>query len=241
MELERLPREQRSRLRPVDSATDDEDGASAAERAPIRARLVRRLEHLAEVVPAEDVGAAVDDVLADPVVWREVRDPAATPDDGPAERARSVPGTERALSRRGGWRAGLVGAGIAVVVLFALLVTFSAADDTDVAERFTTPLVPTGEIDGVDGEIGIAVEQTGTVIEIDAELPRQEPGAAYSAVVTTVDGGDVVVGTFVAGGTVRLTTAVPPESMVELTIRTIRLDGEPTDGPVVLKARVDDG
>ena len=102
-------------------------------------------------------------------------------------------------------------------------------------------LVPTGEIENVDGSVEITGDEAGLEIELDVRsLPPQIGGEFYQVWVALDDGRIASAGTFLEGAELTLQAAVPLERAVELVV-TLATSGEPgavtspDDGRVVFK------
>lgn len=185
---------------------------------------------------ASEVGDDIADLLADPTMWAEpsadliddvIAAESAT-DDHDAPGASDLDGADNAdvsiapvvpLTRWRQFRAGLLGAAAAIVLLAGAVVLFSTTGAPPAETAFAGELVPTGLIPDVEGEVDVIPVQSGLRIELDApSLPRRDGGEFYEGWLRLDDDRLVPVGTFHEGGDVTLWAGIELDRVVAMTI-----------------------
>ena len=171
-------------------------------------------------------GAGADTAASATVLTERTRDGADTPD---ALAVRSLPTrpTSEAENEQSRpprrWRRSVtpivLGSAAAVAALLGGIVLLSAISGNPSPPAFAAPLIPTGLIADVEGDVEITPSASGLEIALDApSLPRRAAGEFYEGWLRLDDGGLVPAGTFHEGAGVTLWAGIEFESVVGFTI-----------------------
>lgn len=202
---------------------------------------------------SNEVGSDVSDLLGDAALWdqpsvdlgdRIVAAVSSEADVSAPARASSREGDDGVVvsmfsSRR--VRTAVLGSAAALAMLFGGIVVLSALSGNPEEEDFSAPLVPTGVIADVGGEVEVTSLDSGLRIELDApSLPRRANGEFYEGWLRLDDGRLVPIGTFHEGDGVTLWAGIELDKVVGMTItleEAVAADSaeQASSGRVVLK------
>lgn len=196
----------------------------------------------------EEVGTDIADLLGDPSMWSQPSDglgdsivAAVTSEAHVGTTSGVDDGNVVSMSRFRSLRPALIGAAAAIALLFGGVVVLSAISGNPTPEEFSSPLVPTGVLPDVGGEVAVTSLQSGLRIELDApSLPRRADGEFYEGWLRLDDGRLVPIGTFHEGDGVTLWAGIELEKVVGMTItleEAVAADSpeQASSGNVVLK------
>lgn len=197
-----------------------------------------------------EVGDDVSDLLADPDMWEQ-------PSEGLGDRIVAAVSSEADVSdiragtdpsasvvsesRFGQFRAMMLGAAAAIVLVFGGVVALSAITGNPQQEDVAGAFVPTGLLPDVGGEVEVTALDSGLEIQVDApSLPRRANGEFYEGWLRLDDGRLVPIGTFHEGDGVTLWAGIELDSVVGMTItleEAVAADSpeQASSGRVVLK------
>ena len=180
-----------------------------------------------DLTPAERAEIErVQDVLADPAVWRE-------PPPGLQEAVVAAIAEEAGRGRR---RVRLAIAGVAATVLLAVGVTVGVYVNREQPLEFAASLSGTALAPDATGDVTLTKTPSGWDIRLHANgLPRREDGEFYQAWLKDDAGLLVPIGTFNDGRDVTLWAGVPPSDFSTLTVTREVADGDQaSSGEIVL-------
>ncbi|MEM1334877.1 MAG: anti-sigma factor, partial [Actinomycetota bacterium] len=142
------------------------------------------------------------------------------------------------------FRAGLLGAAAAILLLAGGVVAFRAAGAPPAQVAASAELVPTGLVPDLEGSIEVTPVRSGLRVDLDAPtLPRRDGGRYYEGWLQLDDGFLVPIGTFHEGADVTLWAGIELDRVVGMTITLERAavgssPDQASSGEVVLKADI---
>lgn len=180
---------------------------------------------------SDEIGADISDLMGDAALWEQpsadlgdrivaaVSSEADVSTPAPASVGENGGGAVVSMFSSRRVRTAVLGSAAALAMLFGGIVALSALSGNPEQEDFSAPLVPTGVIADIAGEVEVTSLDSGLRIELDApSLPRRANGDFYEGWLRLGDGRLVPIGTFHEGGGVTLWAGIELDKVVGMTI-----------------------